>query len=118
MRKILAVFAFVALIFYINSVSASNIAAPQFPSGWFSEPFINKLDCGTFQEFYLYDLDTGTVWTKIFFEGDEKPLFLTKYQRSSEIWIDKDRDGHIDEYFSSESAFRKRYRSICDVLTK
>ena len=119
MKKIFVAAAIIVVLgFSVNFTLADHIVIPTFPADNMFQKLgpQQALVCGVFQEFYYYDINAGTVWTKIYFNGDKQPLFWVKSSRGSDIWVDNDRDGHVDEHFFSESDFRKKYPTSCDAV--
>ena len=117
MRKIFISLVVTVLVLGASLVSAKHIKLPKLPaSDKFEQTYEGKLDCG-FMKTYAYQEGDDAIWHKFYLENNNNPLLVAKATSVTvENWLDKNRDGHVDEYFASSEALEGKYPTPCDAV--
>lgn len=117
------VFALVLGAFLMLSplVVLAEVDQPQLPVGlekWRPALATEMLPCGVL-EGTVYIESEKVIWAAFFLNRSEhgRPFVIAKLRdNSEEFWVDKNRDGVFEEYYSDEKVFDQKYSDFCDVV--
>ena len=127
MKKIVAIF--LGIFLTIQPLMAlAEVRQPSLPAELGEFKFFKEYtsDCGLIN-LYVYFANKNTTWG-IFLENRESfedtyslnPFVVVKQifgaVASKEYWVDKNRDGNFDEYYSSASDLDRQYPNICSAI--
>ncbi|MDO8523308.1 MAG: hypothetical protein Q7S12_03445 [bacterium] len=111
MKTILCLLLVGFLLINASIARANHIPVPNLPIGETAYK-IGQYDwkCG---KAVWYDF---TDWYIITINGK---LVLIGKRNSDKVWVDRDSDGHFDEFYDDgDNAFEAKYHNICDIIEK
>ena len=132
MRKIAILLSLFALVSLSSFAHANHIKTPVVPVVEPDNPDIilvskkaQPLPCGTLMEEMISDTVGIELWIVRTWAGAAHPFIIMRMYRVNEkvefeVWLDRNSDGHPDEYFDTTEAadrFQKKYPTECDAVT-
>ena len=103
--------------------TANHIKAPAVPDkSLFTLSRELKTSCGVLEVYTLRDNDS--VWSLHYLNGGKHPLLIwhrvrepMKEALTENMWLDRDQDGHIDEFETNLITMFTKYPTPCDAST-
>lgn len=110
----------IAMLVLTTGISWAEVAQPTLPVSLdkFELAAQGQWDCGTL-EFYRYEESENVVWYVVYlnrFRVANALLISRLTLTSREDWLDKNRDGVFDEYYTDYNVFDQKYPSPCDAV--
>ena len=105
------------------SATANHIKAPTVPDrSLFTLSRELTTPCGVFEQYTLRDNDS--LWSLHYLKGGKHPLLIwhrvrepLKEALTENMWLDRDQDGHIDEFETDLKKMFTKYQTPCDAST-